>query len=104
MDAAGGNLFWRGVLMNVLNPKVALFFLAFLPQFVDPAAGAVAWQMLGLGLLFTALVVLLFGATGLFAGGLGQWLRARPAVNRYLGGLASAVFVVLALRLALTQP
>ena len=65
--ASGRSLFWRGVLMNVLNPKVALFFLAFLPQFTIASAPEPIWQqMLILGLLFTLQVVFVFGSAGLF--------------------------------------
>ncbi|MDL4814492.1 LysE family translocator [Actinomadura opuntiae] len=89
-----------GVLVNVLNPKVVLFFLAFLPQFVDPRAGAVPAQIVGMGLV-TALIGLAADLVYAFAAGaLGGWLRARPAFRRrqryatgfvYLGLGAAAV-------------
>jgi threonine/homoserine/homoserine lactone efflux protein len=75
--------FIDGVVVNVLNPKTALFFLAFLPQFVDVARGAVGAQILGLGLLFVLLGVLTDGGYALTAGAAAQWLRARP---RFLSG------------------
>ena len=101
------SLFWRAVLMNVLNPKVALFFLAFLPQFVSssPGAGPVWMQMMAYGLLFTALVVIVFGAFGLFAGRASRWLK-RAASGRGASALrwvVPAVFVLLALRLATAE-
>lgn len=96
-----GELFRRGVLMNVLNPKVALFFLAFLPQFAAPERGWVGAQMLLLGVVFTLLVVLVFGAAGWFAGALRPWLARRSERMRKLGGwLIAAVYAILALRLA----
>lgn len=61
------SLFTRGVLMNVLNPKVALFFLAFLPQFIPAYAETIWKEIIFLGILFTTLVVLIFGSIGLFA-------------------------------------
>jgi threonine/homoserine/homoserine lactone efflux protein len=81
-------LFYRGAVVNVLNPKTALFFFAFLPQFVDPD-GPVALQMLGLGLLFIALAVVSDGAWALLAGTAGGWLRRSRrflAAQRYVSG------------------
>lgn len=104
-EAKQESLFWRAVLMNVLNPKVALFFLAFLPQFASPQAGPVWLQMIFYGLLFTGLVVIVFGAFGVFAGKASQWLR-RGAGGRagvIMKWLVSGVFVLLALRLATVQ-
>lgn len=104
-EARKESLFWRAVLMNVLNPKVALFFLAFLPQFASPKIGPVWMQMIFYGLLFTFLVVIVFGAFGLFAGRASGWLR-RAASGRganALKWLVTAVFVLLALRLAAVE-
>ena len=61
-------IFWQGVVVNVLNPKTALFFLAFLPQFVDPSRGMVAGQVLVLGMVFVTLGVLSDGMYALLAG------------------------------------
>ena len=95
-------LFWRGFLMNVLNPKVALFFLAFLPQFVSPDAGSTWAQMLAYGVLFTALVVAIFGTIGILAGRLSGWLggKRRGGSVRWFGWGVALVYVVLAARLA----
>ena len=104
-EARKGSLFWGAVLMNVLNPKVALFFLAFLPQFASPKVGPVWMQMIFYGLLFTFLVVIVFGAFGLFAGRASRWLR-RAASGRGASALrwvVPAVFVLLALRLATAE-
>jgi threonine/homoserine/homoserine lactone efflux protein len=96
-------LFKRGFIMNVLNPKVALFFLAFLPQFVDPQRGSVPIQMLLLGSLFMLQAVVLFTALGYFSGSIGGYLLARPRLARYLDGLTAGVFTLLALRLAFVE-
>ncbi len=91
----------RGVLMNISNPKVALFFLAFLPQFVEPASGPVAMQILLLGGVFMLATLLTFGAIALLAGRFGQLLQASPKAQVALNRLASVVFAGLAFRLIL---
>ncbi|NJO85225.1 MAG: LysE family translocator, partial [Blastochloris sp.] len=73
-----GAIFRQGVVVNLLNPKTALFFFAFLPHFVDPAAGSVALQILLLGGLFVALGMLSDSLYALLAGTLGQWLKSSP--------------------------
>ena len=70
--------FVDGFVVNVLNPKTALFFLAFLPQFVDEARGAVGAQVLSLGVLFVALGLVTDSLWALAAGGAARWLRGRP--------------------------
>ncbi|MFC1465217.1 MAG: LysE family translocator [Candidatus Brachytrichaceae bacterium NZ_4S206] len=95
-------IFAQGVVVNVLNPKTALFFFAFLPQFVDPASGNVAAQVLLLGLLFVTLAVINDGAYALLAGSLGNWLRSN---RRFWVGqrlFAGAVYVGLGVTTALS--
>ena len=75
--------FLDGVVVNTLNPKTALFFLAFLPQFVDLSRGRAGAQILGLGLLYVLLGTLTDGAYALGAGTAARWLRGRP---RFLAG------------------
>jgi threonine/homoserine/homoserine lactone efflux protein len=94
-------LYRRGFLMNVLNPKVALFFLAFLPQFVHPDASTpVPVQMIALGLVFMAQALVIFTLFGLFAGVLGDVIARRPAVHRVFDWLTAGVFLALAAALA----
>ena len=94
-----GRLFRRGLLANAINPKVVLFFLAFLPQFVDASRGDTAWQIAQLGLLFTLQAALVFATLGAFAGTLGERLARRPGMSRWLERIAGGVFVLLGLRL-----
>jgi len=93
----------RGVIMNLTNPKVVFFFLAFLPQFVDPARGAVALQLAQLGALFILATLLSFGTIGYFAATLGQRLRGSARAQQWMNRTAGTVFAGLALRLALAQ-
>lgn len=96
-------LFRRGFIMNVLNPKVAMFFLAFLPQFLTPDGLAVPFQMLLLGLIFMLQAVAIFTLIGYFSGSIGHYILSRPKLARYFDWLAAGVFVLLGLRLALAE-
>ncbi|HWQ13813.1 MAG TPA: LysE family translocator [Roseiflexaceae bacterium] len=90
--------FTQGVLVNVLNPKTALFFLAFLPQFVDPARGPVASQILVLGLTFAALGVLSDSCYALLASSVGRRIASSAAFQRHFaGGMYVALGVTAAL-------
>ncbi|MFD2447401.1 LysE family translocator [Vogesella fluminis] len=96
-------LFGKGLLANAINPKVVLFFLAFLPQFIIADGGAIAWQTLQLGVLFTLQAALLFGLLGYFSGYAGQWLMTTPRRGMWLDRLAGTVFMALGLRLVFSR-
>ena len=98
-----GALFRRGFVMNVLNPKVALFFLAFLPQFTSRNAGSIPLQMVTLGLLFMAQALVIFTLIGFFSGSVGGWIARRPRAGRLFAWLAAAIFAMLGVRLALAE-
>ena len=93
----------RGVVMNVTNPKVAIFFLAFLPQFADPAQGSMALQIVLLGAVFMLAALLTFSAIAWFAASFGQVFKRSLSAQRALNRIASVVFVGLALRLATAE-
>ena len=101
--ASLGAIFRQGVVTNVLNPKVALFFLAFLPQFVDPARGSVPLQLLLLGVLFNVSGTLVNLAVAFAASGAGSWGRTRLGGSALLQRLTGGVFVGLGVRLSLQQ-
>jgi threonine/homoserine/homoserine lactone efflux protein len=94
-----GTLFFKGMFANAINPKVVLFFLSFLPQFVVPGQGQVGLQLGLLGGLFTLQAAVMFGLLGYFAGAVGTWLNRQPRAGLWLDRLAGAVFVGLGLRL-----
>ena len=95
-----GRVFLDGLMVNLLNPKVILFILAFLPQFVDPSR-AVLPQFLILGLVFSLGGFVVNGIVAVFAGGAGQRLAGSATFARWLGRAGAAIFAGLALRLAL---
>lgn len=92
-------LFRRGVVMNLTNPKVLLFFLAFLPQFTSPARGPVALQVLWLGLVFMVAALLVFGSIAWFGARLGHVLRGSARAQSLLNRATAVLFAGLALRL-----
>jgi threonine/homoserine/homoserine lactone efflux protein len=96
-------LFAKGLVANAINPKVVLFFLSFLPQFVDASRGHVEWQLGVLGLVFTAQAAVVFGLLGYFAGSIGAWLNRTPRAAAWLDRVAGAVFVGLGVRMIVSR-
>lgn len=94
-------IYRQSVVGNVLNPKVTLFFLSFLPQFVNAAAGHLETQMLLLGVIFMVQTVVIFGAVALFSGFIGDWLKRKPAIGDRLNLFAGLTFIGLGIRVAL---
>lgn len=92
--------FWQGLMVNLLNPKVILFILAFLPQFVDPSRPILP-QFLTLGLVFSFGGLMVNGAVGLFAGSIGQRVARSAGLAKWLSRISASIFGALALRLAL---
>lgn len=102
-DETAGRLFLKGVFANAINPKVVLFFLSFLPQFVVASQGHPSLQTAALGIVFTLQAVVLFGLLGYFSGAVGQRLQARPKAGMWLDRAAGTIFVGLGLRLLVAR-
>ena len=95
--------FRQGIVTNILNPKVALFFLAFLPQFIDPASNAKVAAFIFLGLTFVTTGTIWCLVLAWFASVFSERLRANETVSQWLNRTAGALFVFLGLRLATTK-
>lgn len=100
--AGSARAFRAALVVNLTNPKVILFVLAFIPQFVDPAR-AVLPQFLVFGAVLSLGGLLVNGLAGVFAGGLGRRLAGSPRLARGLGLVSAGIFTTLALRLALME-
>ncbi len=96
-------LFLKGIVANAINPKVILFFLSFLPQFVIPGHGSVAAQMAWLGIIFTLQAGVIFGLLGYFSGTVGQWINTSPRLGTAMDRLTGVIFVGLGLRLIVSR-
>jgi len=96
-------LFWQGVLTNVLNPKVALFFLAFLPQFIHPENGNIALQILLLGLWFNFSGTIVNVIVAILFGKLGNWLADKQAFLKWQNKITGLLLVGLGIKVALSS-
>jgi threonine/homoserine/homoserine lactone efflux protein len=100
--ASRRRLLVEGIVVNVLNPKMALFFLAFMPQFVDPSRGSASVQVLVLGAVFVLLGLVTDGTYALVAATVGQRVRARGGVGSRVRYLSGGIFIGLGLLAALS--
>lgn len=96
-------LYRRGIFMNVTNPKVSVFFLAFLPQFASPENGALVPQFLLLGAIFIVATLIVFGSIAIAAGTVGSWLGKSARAQRMLNQVSALVLVALAMKLLSTR-
>lgn len=103
MSITASRAFRQAVLAEVLNPKTALFFLAFLPQFVKPENGSVMVQLIILGVLFAFIGLFSTIVFAVSAGGLGNFLRRNPSVLRWQGKVVGGIYCALGLRLAFQE-
>ena len=93
----------QGFLSNVFNPKVALFFVTFLPQFVHPSIQNQSVYMILLGLLFALMTLIFLVILGMFAGAIASWLNKRKSVSERIAGASGVILMLLGIRLLLPQ-
>jgi len=96
-------LFVDGAFSNLSNPKIAVFYFAFLPQFVSPSAQQPTLTILALGMAFAVLTFMIKAPVGLFAGALSGWLRSRPSVLTWVYRSSGAILMGLGIKLALER-
>ena len=101
--ASLGSLFFNGALSNLSNPKVTIFYFAFLPQFVPAGSAHPTTTLFALGIAFAALTFLIKGPVGYGAGVLSGWLRSRPSVLTWINRTSGGVLIALGLKLALEK-
>lgn len=97
------SLYKKGIIMNLLNPKVSLFFLAFLPQFVNYGAGHVSIQMLVYGIIFLIQTLVLFSLFSIFAGKVGYFLRKSPSLSKKINIIQGSLFTLIGLKIAFSE-
>lgn len=102
-EKTGNSIFWQGIFINILNPKLSIFFLAFLPQFIDPNLASATSQTLILGTIFMAMTIVIFICYGLFASLLRQKVLNSPKILRAIKWCFASVFMALGVRLALSE-
>ena len=97
------SIFLQGMLSNTLNPKVALFFLSYLPQFVNKNSYSGPMQMLLLGILFAVFTVIYLVLLGYFAGKIENWMSERDAIMKRIRIISGSILIALGIRLAFVQ-
>ncbi|KKB34496.1 LysE family translocator [Bacillus thermotolerans] len=97
------SLYKKGIIMNLLNPKVSLFFLAFFPQFINYDNGHVSVQMLIYGVLFLVQTLVIFTLISIFAGKVGSFLRQSPTLSKRINMIQGTLFTVIGLKIAFSQ-
>ncbi len=93
-------LYRQGIIMNLLNPKVILFFIALLPQFVNKSAGNMELQFITLGLLFIIQAIIVFSAVSVFADYFRKQIKSNVFFTDYIGFIKGMIFILIGLRMA----
>ncbi|WP_415887848.1 LysE family translocator [Neptuniibacter sp. QD37_6] len=96
-------LYRRGILMSSTNPKLAIFFMAFLPQFADPAVGSLSQQLFTLSMVFIVVAFFVMSSVALLSGSLRGWIQDSELGQSIINKVAGTVFVGLALKLVTTE-
>lgn len=96
-ELSAAALYRRGIIMNLTNPKVSVFFLAFLPQFASPERGGIPLQMVSLGLIFMLAAIIVFSSVAIIAGRFGYWIGQSAKNQTRLNRTAAIVFIILAI-------
>lgn len=96
-------LFWQGMLSNVLNPKIAIFFLSFLPQFIDKGSSNISLQMVMLGFTFALFGLCFLTFVGYFAGSIGAWLSRKQQYTKTFRWITGSILISLGSHLALAE-
>lgn len=96
-------LFSRGIIMNITNPKVSIFFMAFLPQFTSAKNGSITLQLIILGIIFILVTLLSFSLISFLAGIIGKWINKHKTGDTLLNRVAGIVFTTLAIKLVFTE-
>ena len=102
-EVSGNRLFWVGALSNLSNPKITIFYFAFLPQFIPAGVEHPTLLMLALGAAFSLLTFIIKAPIGYFSGMASAWIRSRDYVVRLINRVSGTVLIALGLRLALEQ-
>lgn len=97
------DLYKRGIIMNLLNPKVSLFFLALFPQFISPNGANISLQMFALGIIFLAQTLIIFTAISLLAGKIGHYLRKNKSFAKRMNLLQGSIFTFIGLSIAFSE-
>ena len=97
------SIFIQGLLSNVLNPKIALFFLAFLPQFISPTNGNSTYQMIFLGTSFALFGIIFLIILEYFSGKIGNWLLKKKGFTKYVHKITGSILIALGIRLAFIE-